>query len=371
MDVIRFTNPNYPTRMQQAVVVNGLDSKMWIERYREAGEFTFVGKVSSGIKEQLPIGSFVSHLNTTELMIIEDHEINEERGKEPELVVTGRGLETFFDHRIVGAIKNYSLPQSPSPYSMASANLSEQARILVRDHVSTSSLVDPDNAFPYLDVSVDSDVPVGTNESRTIKTGGLYARLVELLAIDNLGQRIIRPGPWVPYGSTPGNTVWMIHAGVDRSNEILISHTAGEIESADYFWSNRKIKTAAVVSGKWVEVFVTLGEEGYGRRVMYIDGTDLDQNFDASEVEANRFAIEYVMQQRGLQALRSQKQVAINRVEVAKNSTAARYRTDFYLGDIVTVSGGYSEETARRVSEYVEIEDQNGAKEYPTLTIDV
>ncbi len=40
MDLFRFLNPTAPTRLEQGEIINGLTSIMWIERYREAGEFT-------------------------------------------------------------------------------------------------------------------------------------------------------------------------------------------------------------------------------------------------------------------------------------------------------------------------------------------
>ena len=77
MDVIKFTNPTDKTKMEQGIFVEGITSKMWIEKYRDAGEFTFTAPIDSGVKEMLPLDTYVSHMNTGEIMIVENHEINE------------------------------------------------------------------------------------------------------------------------------------------------------------------------------------------------------------------------------------------------------------------------------------------------------
>jgi len=73
MDVFTFLNPTSPTKMEQGVFVNGLLSKMWVERYRQAGEFRFTAKASSGVREQLPLGAFISHTDTHEIMVVDNH----------------------------------------------------------------------------------------------------------------------------------------------------------------------------------------------------------------------------------------------------------------------------------------------------------
>ena len=64
----------------------------------------------------------------------------------------------------------------------------------------------------------------------------------------------------------------------------------------------------------------------------------------------------------------SQKEVNINRVDITRNSSRALYRKDYDLGDIVTVIGSYDETTKKRITEYIESEDEHGESSYPTLS---
>lgn len=366
MDIFKFKNPTYPFKMEQGEIINDLKSKLWIERYRPAGEFKLIAEARSGIKEKLPIGSFISHTNTSEVMIVEDHEINDDRDKETEIAVTGRGLETYFSNRVVGSNVTFPVSTGVKDYPIAAGYSWVQARDLLQSHIYASILIDDDNAIYH--TLVFHDVPgTGTSVARSIKEGDLYVRFLELLENDQLGVKIARPGSWYPASTTSLSVV--IHKGVDRTDDVVFSYDSGEIKSADYLWSNRKIKTAAVISGKWVKTFYSIGGVGYNRRVMYVDASDIDNSLTAAPTGATLTNIVNYMQYRGWLALMAQKDVVLVKAEPDKETGNMKYRDDFNVGDLIMVSGDYSEATAMVVSEYVEIEDENGFTGYPTLSM--
>jgi Siphovirus ReqiPepy6 Gp37-like protein len=368
MDVFRFTNPTAPTLMQQGLVINGLKSKMWIERYAPAGEFTFVAPATTAMRNSLPIGSFVSHLDTSEIMIVENHEIVDQKDQDSDLVITGRGLETFFENRIVGSNKAYPTSGVSMEYALAAALSWDQIVTLLQAHLTTAILIDDNDAFPYLNI-VSQVTGSGTNVARALKRGDLYTHLQDLLAVDDLGVRIFRPGVWpaLPGGGT--NTTLALHKGVDRSGSIIFSHDTGEIESAGYLWSNKKLKNTALVTGRWVETLVTTTATEYNRRMMVIEASDIDNQYTVAPAGADLTAVVAAMQQRGAAYLAAQNDIALTRAEVSKNASKAVYRKNFDVGDLITVSGDYNANAKMRVSEYVEIEDENGKSSYPTLTM--
>jgi hypothetical protein len=69
----------------------------------------------------------------------------------------------------------------------------------------------------------------------------------------------------------------------------------------------------------------------------------------------------------GRQILASQNEVSISKVEISKNTTRYKYRTNYNVGDLVSVEGNYNTSAIMRVVEYVEIEDETGENSYPTL----
>lgn len=354
--------------MEQGKIINGVKSKTWIERYEKAGEFKFIANANSGVRELLPIGSFVSHVDTKEVMIVENHEISDDQGKETEVIITGRGFESFLENRIVGSNKVFPATEGVTDYVLAANTTWIQTRTLIGNHIYVAPLIDDGNAIPYVE-AVASVSGAGSLEERTVKTGDLYSRVQELLAIDRLGIKIVRPGYWGPLSPAIGNLAIIIHKGVDRTNSVIFSYDTGEIESADYLWSNKKVKNCALVSGRWVETFVNTTKEGYERRMMHVDASDIDNAYSEAPTGGDLTQVVNAMNQRGIAALAAQTDVALTKAEVSRQAVKTVYRTDFDVGDLITVSGDYNETAVNRISEYVEIEDETGKSAYPTLSM--
>lgn len=365
MDIFRFTNTLFPTLMLGGEIINDINSKTWIERYRDPGEFTLIGNAASGLKEKLPRGSFISHTNSQEIMIVEDHQIVEDSGSEPKITITGRSFETFLDHRIVGSNVAYPTTGGWSEYVIPAAKTWEQAAYLLIQHINWLYLVDDRDALGGFEVHMNASGD-STIEERSIKYGGLHAALIDILKVDNLGIKVVRPGPW---GSTtnPAFSDIIIHRGVDRSNTIIFAYDQGEVESGEYLWSNRQYKNCAFVMGKFVTTLVDTSKVGYDRRMMLVDASDLD-DYQWPPIGTIREEIVAKMQVRGQEALAAQNQVALARVDLTKDVQRATYRKDYDLGDIISVRGNYNESSKMRVTEYVETEDETGSSSYPTLT---
>lgn len=160
----------------------------------------------------------------------------------------------------------------------------------------------------------------------------------------------------------------VIHAGSERS-DVRFSYDAGEIANSDYLWSSKGRKNVAMVSGRWVEVLVsTYAGINFDRRTMHVDASDIDSSFSEAPAGLDLDGVIHAMEQRGYEALYAQRDISLVKVDISKESVKAVYRRDFDVGDVIRVSSDYIPSSRRRVSEYVEIEDENGENGYPTLT---
>lgn len=369
MDIFKFTNPTAPTKMEQGQIINGFKSKRWVERYRDAGDFTLVAPADSGMRQLLPIGSFISHMNTTEIMIVENHEIKDNKDTPSEITITGRGFETYLSNRSVGANKAFPVSGTIADYPLGAGFTWNQVITLIGNHILASALIDDNDAIPF--VSLLSTVPgSSTSVARTVPRGSLYDRALEILKIDDLGIKVVRPGPWSPLVAGSPDVALVIHKGIDRSANVIFSYDTGEIVSADYLWSNKIFKNAALITGKWVETVVVPAAVEYARRWMYIQASDIDQAQTAAPTGTTLTAIIAAMQQRGIEALASQIDIVLTQAEVSKQAAKSIYRTDFDVGDLITVSGDYNAISKMRVSEFVEIEDDTGESGFPTLAME-
>jgi hypothetical protein len=368
MDLFRFTNPNEPALMEQGVFVEDTDSKLWVERYAEPGEFEVVARLDTGIKQKLPLGSLVSHVDTPEIMVVENHEISDDGEDPPKLVVTGRGFDSFFEQRAVGS--NQAFPTGVLDFYLVNEDFTwVQAVDLIKNHIQLAQLQDPADAIPHFDV-VETITGAGTIEPRIFPREMLSKVLADLLAIDDLGIKVCRPGRSGVPGVAPTDSAFVIHKGVDKSASVIFSKGLGDVVSAEYLWSQKPIKTSAYLHGKWVDTIVhqlPLRNQ-LDRRWMSVDLSEIDGNFDEPPGEEARGLIVLSMHIIGRALLASQKEVALSKVEVSKDAIAAKYRTHYNVGDLVTVTGDYNESSVMRVTEHAEIDDDEGTRSYPTLS---
>lgn len=375
MDFFKFNiDPGSPTILRKGEIINGISKSMWVERYRGSGDFQFTAPVSSGLRELLPAGTFISHIDSEEVMVVENHDIPEQGNTSPDITITGRDLVSVLEQRIVGANFNWPITGGtalPLPeYTASAAKTWVQARQLINDHIHPSVVLNASDAINGIRTEYDIQATgVGSSVESIIPIGTVYQRLFELLAVDDLGIKSVRPGPTSPYSGTNEYVVFLIHDGIDRRNQVLISYDSGEIKSADYLWSNKKKKTGALVVGRWVQVMVGGSSSGFDKRVTQIDGSDIDGSFSSAPTGTDLTDVQTLMTTRANQVLASMNDVIIVKPEMSESLSRYSYREDYRIGDIVTIIGNYGIQSAMRVTEYVEIEDQNGETGYPTLAL--
>lgn len=373
MEVFRFPKPTPSSEsliLSNAEIVNGLKSVMWIDRYRDSGEFTLVGKVSDGLREFLPEGTIISHTDTSEMMIVENHVISEEDDSEPEITITGRSFETFLENRIIGANgPSAFIDNAVLTLALTSGKAAAHAVTLIEDHVRLCSPYYVEDAINNMYTVSTVDVGVGTSTTREIKIGTLYEAVLDLLKIDDLGIKSVRPGPWSPFVN-PYDLGFVIHQGEDLRDSISFSYDLGEIKNAEYLWSNKNEKNSYIVQGKWIRVRVNGpgAEEHVSRKVGFLDASDIDDRFTSKPVSASYTSVVNAMTARGFEALSASKPVAITRAEISESIKGYKYGRDYTVGDIVAINGNYGVVGAMRVEEQVSIMDETGFKSYPTLS---
>ncbi|MET0786970.1 MAG: hypothetical protein ABWY25_09705 [Paenisporosarcina sp.] len=351
-----------PTVLERGEAINKVESIMWVERYRDAGEFEIIAKLSSGLGEFLPIGGLISHADTYEVMIVENHEINESNDEDPTITITGRSFETFLENRIVGTnlVRASSLI---TEYELPAAYTWTQATKLINDHIVDTT--NPDDALGNF-LGTTTIPGTGVSEARVIPRGNVYQKLLEILAIDDLGIQSSRRNTFP--GGNPTTSTLSVFKGADKSASIIFSWKSGDLSSVDYLFSDKKLKNSVMVVGRYINTIVDLGPVNYDRRMMILDANDIDGNFSEPPTGASLTATLTKMQTRGRAALKAQNRVTISRTDISK-VTKFQYRRDYKVGDLITLDGNFGQMAVMRVVEYVEIEDENGESGHPTLEL--
>lgn len=366
MNLFKFNPVTSPTVLEHGEFINNATRVTWIERYADTGEITIEAPVSSGLREFLPEGTLVSHTDTYEVMIIENHEIEEPKREDPTLKITGRSFESWLENRIVGV--NLCRSSSNIVEFVCDPDFTwEQIVYLINQHIDDIAVI---SSFDALENVVASTIISGSgvSEERTIDRKDVLSAVQELLAIDDLGIRTIRRVPWsVPAGST-AETILDIYNGEDKTQEVVFSWKSGDLDAASYLFSNKKLKNAAMVLGRYVWTMVDDSNAGYDRRMMIVNADDLDGNLSAAPVGGSLTTLLSKMEVRGRQALAKQRQVTISQTDIS-DLTRYQYRRDYNIGDLVSLDGNFGQTAVMRVIEYAEIEDESGVSGHPTLSI--
>lgn len=374
MELFKFRQMNADGYMSEGQAINGTKSVMWVERYRDPGEFKIVAPISKRLYKDLPVGTLISHVDTLEVMIVENIEIDEEvNDKEPEMIISGRSLESWFKHRIVGEdIETYEIPGGGRltviyfDFVLTLDTSWAQAVTLLERHIGSLS-ASPEAEVPgFVPVSNQQHIGPSTTAERVIRRQDVHRALLELLAIDDFGIRSIRPNST---NTDPLTTEFRIHNGFDRTDSVIFSHAFGDLDKARYFWSDKGMKTDFHSISNYLEMRSDSASHGFYRRTMLVDCSDLDNHLteeELSEPGVSEF-IEKTMNSRGNQSVRGQQASNILSTDISK-TTKYKFREHYDVGDIVTVNGNHGVSSIMRVTEHAEFEDENGETGYPTLS---
>jgi len=366
VDLFKYTPVTGPTYLEQAEYINGYDKVSWVERYFTPGEFSIEASLNSGLKEFLPVGTFVSHNDTMEVMIVENHEIDDKKDEDSTIKITGRDATSFLENRIVGT----NIVRAGStlwPYILTGDVSWNQAVQLINDHINSPPCTAND-VLPNFTAatSVSGEAAVVT---RIMDYNTVLSELAKILAIDNCGIRTIRRNTFGSFGGSSAHTTFDIYRGADKTSKVMFSWVAGDIDSAKYLFTDKNYKTSAIMRGRWTQAVYDLpGYSGYTRRIMYVDCTDIDQHFTDPPVGDDLTWATIAMVVRGQQALTSQKSIAITQVDLS-NTGDYHFRRDYNLGDLVMLDGNYGQKVSMRVTEFAEIQDAFGYSSHPTLSL--
>jgi Siphovirus ReqiPepy6 Gp37-like protein len=366
-----------PVTLEQGEIVNYIDDLMWVERYRNFGEFKIKSPLSSGLREQLPIGTLISHTDSADVMMVENIKIVDKVGVDTQIEITGRSFIAYLEQRIIGwglywQFKDTTLTQMV-PFILPSGFSWSQASDLIKEGINTVRT--PTSADDRLiNVSEASRILRSpayyfNYGARNMKRGDLYKGLISILENDDLGVRVVRPG--FSIDGLPGIaniTRFVVHDGADKTGSVIFSWDLGDLDGADYLFSNKRSKSDALVLGRYLDQVVSTANSGLNKRELLVDGDDIDGIYTTYPTGAAKTNSLAAMTLRGNEELAANNSVEITSVNISKINRY-QYREDYDIGDFVLVDANYGATRIVRVIEYVEIEDRNGQYGYPTLAI--
>lgn len=367
LDLFKFTsNPGSPTTLLGGEAIGGYLSAMWVERYQDAGEFEIRATLSSGLKDFLPLETFISRPCTFEVMMVENHEVIDDNDLDPILIITGRSMFSLLDRRIAGIyqVRN-GVNIQPAPYYVYSNYRSLQTVYMINEHINFSNDVNDRFDNIIATSSINDDVVVNT---KNVRIESLLEAVKSVCGVDDQGFRTLRRSPFNVYGASD-MTNFNIYKGIDKSATVIFSYERGDITRAHYLWTNKNYKTTMVVQGGRCVTYAEIATKTkMDRRMGFMDASDVEGRYPESPSVLVLSWINGDMQLRGFEQMANQKQLTMAQVDISPN-TNYYYRRDYNLGDLVMLDGNFGAMQKMRVIEHVEIEDENGNSAHPTLVL--
>lgn len=347
---------------QPEYLVENYESLVWSERYARSGDFELISQNIAEAVSAMPLDSYVSLRDSTVPMIVESYKIRKPPRDQASITIKGRSFETVLERR---ASVNTPLPAITGrvPWMISADKESDAAykamRVVLGDidrGVAGLGAISPAvsalDAIPEIDLTLPNDYSTLTTNNYEIKPSDLYTLVMEMIDANHRGIKSVRP-------AVGGTKVGVeIYNGADLTETFVLDARFDQMDDATYLLSDQGSANVAYVFGPdgAQAVLKTAAPEpsGLARRVLVLDLTS-DTTVDSA-----------VRQSRGLIELYKYNATALFDGQVAIQ-VAEGYNKEYFLGDILKLTGEYGLSQNVRVAEFIRTSDASGEKAYPAF----
>lgn len=354
MNVI-FLDPSF----NETAVVDEYKSLIWTKRYYTAGDFELYAPATDELRTVLPQSPlaesgcpFVKRDDDDSVMIVEKYELTTDAENGDYYIISGRSLESILSRRIVWSQTNINVSDpAQAVFQLLDENIGEHA-----DDVFETAPEAPVRVISNFVVD-DSFTAEGTLKKQLTGTE-LGEAVSEICRLYGFGYKMTVSNQ---------NIVFSLYSGTET--DVEFSPEYDNLLKSTYLYDAQDLKTAALVAGEGEGMArrrgtVTIAAENpIFRRELYVDARDISSNNGA--ILPDDYA--ELLSARGAQKLNECPFLRAFEGEIEPQTTF-RYKTDYDLGDIVTISNGYGATMQQRITEIIECWDDTGYTVAPTFS---
>lgn len=355
------------SQFQPAKLVEGHSSLIWTERWSSNGDFQRESFDIGGTIATLPLEdpvnnvppTFVTLRDSTVPMIVETHVIQKSLTGQPKIVTYGRSAETVLNRRTTIKTPLGGGAKIHEPWTSVqktAVDAAYDAMNLVVTLGSASVLDKIDEIEIKAPIRPPGYVAPSTNQNYQVDPGELYQWVLNQVQSEKYGLRAVRPAT-----TSVTKIAIEIYTGTDRTTKVVFDARFDQFDDSKYVLSRADWKNADQVGALNDSLEVNNGTaySGLKRRVTF---------FDASQIAtgAAGSTLTNIMTTLGKVDLAKRLETALFSGEVSRQKGAA-YGKDYFLGDVVKLSGDYGLSQFVRIAEFIRSEDSSGEKAYPTF----
>lgn len=327
-------------------ILDDFQSIIWETNYYSTGAFEVYLRAVPQYINVLQIGNYVTRPDDENIGIIENInvEYSEEFGKM--IAASGRFAKSILDRRIIyNATGNTTGKLSISP--VISSGLVETAvRKLVTDHIISSPQTARNISFITLGElqGITKKIVDESGKNTQVQTsfGNLLEYTDEMLHSYELGAKMV-------FDRETLQLKYTVYEGKDRSRNntqnnlpIIMSQEYDNFFSSKYEKNTTQIKNTALIGGEGegADRFCTMigiNAIGLNRREVWIDASAQSKTYEVNGEQKQYTDDEYLalLKSAGTQTIADYQTTEIYDGEL--NINALTYKTDFNVGDIITV----------------------------------
>lgn len=338
--------------LSKIAIIDTYTSLMWCKRYNETGALDLQIEATDKSLELFTEGRYITRDDDDTVYVIRSIEVDTQENHDNHLIVGGVDIKSILGQRVIwnpvsfyGTVENY-------------------IRKLVTDNI-----ISPTIANRRIDNFILAE-PIGiTNIIRQqVSYEPLDEKVIELCKTYNLG--------WKVTLDDDNNFVFSLTQGVDRSTSqdvlspIIFSPSFDNLSSSKYKSDSTKYKNVALIGGEGegaARKMASIGDcAGINRFEMFVDNgtssTAIGETISKSEY------IEQ-LQSKGQDEL--SKNVATTDFEGEVVADSYKYKSDYDLGDVVTVTNEFGITADARIVEIVETWDDEGYTLEPVFEFNI
>lgn len=327
-------------------VVDTFKSLIWTKRYFNCGDFELYTPATAELLPYLVRDNYVMRDDDDSIMLIEDVHIQTDAENGNYFVIKGRSIESILMRRVF----NY-------PRTVKST-----------DYINTAISY----LFGYFTGNRSLSIIIVDQLFRI--AGDVNAQFTGVTLYDAI-KSILQPlGLWFRLGI--GTSLNVLTLFLIQRNEVnvIFSPEFDNLVNSEYSSESQNLANYAFVAGEGEgSSRIVYGVQADGTSIQHNTGINLREIYvDARDISSNNGEIptaEYVelLKQRGISKLTEDH--SLNEVFQAEVNPVApfKYKTDWNLGDIVTVKNEYGIEAKPRIVEVIECWDDSGYSVIPTF----
>lgn len=348
--------------LRRQYVIDQFHSLIWTERFQSYGDFQLDVVSTYQMRGLLKADTYLAMNKSNYVMRVESVEDDVDATGQKVLIVKGRSLEAILLDRVAYSAE---IDTTTTPKWILTGPPATVCRTIFHN-ICVLGTLNVGDKIPYINES--TFMPASTIAEPVdpitleMDPTTVYDAITQVCKSWDLGLRILRQ-------NDVSNLYFDIFAGSNRTTAqstlapVVFAPSLDNLQNTKELTSIDSSKNVAYVYSPvgFKEVYaagVDPAVDGLDRRVLVVNASDI----------TSTTGVDAALSQRGYEALAGARVLQAFDGEISQNSQYV-YGRDYNLGDLVETRNVDGVTNNMRVTEQIFVEDQNGERSYPTLTL--